>query len=149
MKLGPPINSSEGRGVGQGLSHAIYDVHPGLGLLSLKMAAPTRKGRQKSFMRTQLPDYDTKYPSHCGCAADGSFSKEEDLLEFARAIRASDAPDPELEFIVTSMGEWQPPSRRTATRKASARTADEGREGFSYRILRWPAFVPSTQRGFS
>src|SRR5579859_273023 len=28
---------------------------------SLIMAAPTRKGRQKSFMNTKLPDYDTKY----------------------------------------------------------------------------------------
>lgn len=63
------------------------------------------------------------------------------MLEFARAIRASDNPDPELEFIVTSMSEWQAPQRRSATKKVSARTADEGREGFSYRILRWPAFV--------
>ena len=82
--------------------------------------------------------------STCILAADvdGSFAKEEDLLEFASAIRASDTPDPELEFIVTSMSEWQAPPRQTLTRKASVRTADEGREGFSYRLLRWPAFVP-------
>ena len=63
------------------------------------------------------------------------------MLEFARAIRASDHPGPELEYIVTSMSEWQAPQRRSTSRKASARTADEGREGYSYRILRWPAFV--------
>lgn len=64
------------------------------------------------------------------------------MLEFARAIRASDTPDPELEYIVTSMSEWQAPHRRATIRKASSRTADEGREGFSYKLLRWPAFVP-------
>lgn len=73
-----------------------------------------------------------------------SFAVEEDLLEFAKAIRASDNPDPELEYIVTSMNEWQAPKdRRTRSRKASERTPDEGREGFSYRLLRWPAFVCS------
>lgn len=73
---------------------------------------------------------------------DGSFAKEEDLLEFAKAIRASDTPAPELEYIVTSMNEWQAPQdRRTKTRKASERTPDEGREGYSYQLLRWPAFV--------
>ena len=80
--------------------------------------------------------------------ADGSFAKEEDLLEFARAIRASDTTDPELEYIVTSMSEWQAPHRRATIRKASSRTADEGREGYSYRILRWPAFVPLITRTF-
>jgi len=61
------------------------------------------------------------------------------LLEFAKAIRASDNPDPGLEYIVTSINEWQAP--RARSRKASERTPDEGREGFSYRLLRWPAFV--------
>lgn len=71
-----------------------------------------------------------------------SFAKEDDLLEFARAIRASDNPDPELEYIVTSLNEWQQPQdRRIKYRKASERTSDEGREGYSYRLLRWPAFV--------
>jgi len=64
------------------------------------------------------------------------------LLEFAKAIRASDNLDPELEYIVTSINEWQAPNdRRTRSRKASERTPDEGREGFSYHLLRWPAFV--------
>jgi len=64
------------------------------------------------------------------------------LREFAKAIRASDNPDPELEYIVTSINEWQAPrGRRARNRKASERTPDEGREGFSYRLLRWPAFV--------
>ena len=63
-------------------------------------------------------------------------------MEFAKAIRASDNPDPELEYIVTSINEWQTPrDRRARSRKASERTPDEGREGFSYRLLRWPAFV--------
>jgi hypothetical protein len=78
---------------------------------------------------------------HC---ADGysSFAKEEDLLEFARAIRASDNPDPELEYIVTSLNEWQQPQdRRRVGKRASLRTPDEGREGYSYRLFRWPAFV--------
>src|SRR5208282_5937640 len=67
---------------------------------------------------------------------------EEDLLEFARAIRASDNPDPELEYIVTSLNEWQQPQeRQIKSRKASDRTPDEGREGYSYRLLRWPALV--------
>ena len=72
-----------------------------------------------------------------------SFAKEEDLLEFARAIRASDNPDPELEYIVTSLSEWQQPQQRrtSSSRKASLRTPDEGREGYSYRLFRWPAFV--------
>lgn len=71
-----------------------------------------------------------------------SFAVEEDLIEFAKAIRASDNPDPELEYIVTSINEWQAPQdRRLRSRKASERTPDEGREGFSYRFLRWPAFV--------
>ena len=79
-----------------------------------------------------------------------SFAKEEDLLEFARAIRASDNPDPELEYIVTSLSEWQQPQQRrtSSSRKASLRTPDEGREGYSYRLFRWPAFV-STVRNIS
>jgi hypothetical protein len=79
-----------------------------------------------------------------------SFALEEDLLEFAKAIRASDNPDPELEYIVTSMNEWQAPKeRRIKTRKASERTPDEGREGFSYRLLRWPAFVRTSFPGLN
>ena len=68
-----------------------------------------------------------------------SFTREEDLLEFARTIKASDGPDPGLEYIVTSLNEWQQPQERY--RKASDRRVDEGREGYSYRLLRWPAFV--------
>jgi hypothetical protein len=64
------------------------------------------------------------------------------LLEFARAIRASDNPDPELEYIVTSLNEWQVPrDRRAKIRDASVRSPDEAREGYSYRLFRWPAFV--------
>src|SRR5208282_5923818 len=67
---------------------------------------------------------------------------EEDLLEFAKAIRASNNPDPELEYIVTSLNEWQQPQdRRIKSPKASDRAPDEGREGYSYRLLRWPALV--------
>jgi len=67
---------------------------------------------------------------------------EEDLLAFDKAIHASDTRDPRLEFIVTSMNEWQTSDNpRPKTRKASERTKDEGREGYSYRLLRWPAFV--------
>jgi len=66
----------------------------------------------------------------------------EDLSEFARAISASDYPVPELEYIVTSLNEWQVPKERSIrSRNASSRTVDEGREGYSYRLLRWPAFV--------
>jgi hypothetical protein len=70
-----------------------------------------------------------------------SFAKEEDLLEFAKAIRASDTPDPELEYIVTSLNEWQAPQNRRKRKNASERTSDEGREGYSYQLFRWPAFV--------
>lgn len=64
------------------------------------------------------------------------------MLEFAKAIRASDNPDPGLEYIVTSLNEWQQPQdRRAKSRKTSGRTPDEGREGYSYRLLRWPALV--------
>lgn len=67
---------------------------------------------------------------------------EEDLLAFGKAIHASDTQDPRLEFIVTSINEWQTSdNQRPKTRKASERTKDEGREGYSYRLLRWPAFV--------
>ena len=94
-------------------------------------------------MSNILPDYDTKFPFPVSRSdADCSFAEEEDLVQFARAIRASDHPDPELEYIVTSLNEWQVPmDRRAKIRDASVRSPDEAREGYSYRLLRWPAFV--------
>jgi hypothetical protein len=61
------------------------------------------------------------------------------MAAFARAIKMADNPDSDYEYIVTSINECQPPSEKI--RKASDRSPDEGREGYTYRILRWPAFV--------
>ena len=68
-----------------------------------------------------------------------SFAKEDDMAAFARAIKMADDPDSDYEYIVTSINECQPPSEKI--RKASDRSPDEGREGYTYRLLRWPAFV--------
>jgi hypothetical protein len=105
------------------------------------------KERQSAFLCGNLPDYDTNFAKEeVRCSSLPLFVLTlEDLSEFARAISASDYPDPELEYIVTSLNEWQVPKERPLrSRNASTRTADEGREGYSYRLLRWPAFVSTT-----
>jgi len=76
-----------------------------------------------------------------------SFAKDEDMAAFARAIKIADNPQSPYEHIVTSINEWQVPIETISKpRKASDRSPDEGREGYTYRLLRWPAFVLSSRR---
>jgi hypothetical protein len=71
-----------------------------------------------------------------------SFAVEADLESFGYAIEAGEHQDSSLEYIVTSLNEWNPPDDpRRGNRRSSERTSDEGREGYSYRLLRWPTFV--------
>jgi len=73
-----------------------------------------------------------------------SFAKEEDMAAFARAIKMADNMESPYEHIVTSINEWQAPTETLSkARKASDRSPDERREGYTYRLLRWPAFVLS------
>lgn len=99
-----------------------------------------------------LPDIDTDFvnldgkspPNHpTGEELEGFFLTTSlantDLAAFARAVNAPDASE---EDFITALNDWRPVRQRIRRKNPKKRLAkrgkDETREGFGYKILKWP-----------
>ncbi|KAA6415379.1 MAG: Patatin-like serine [Lasallia pustulata] len=83
---------------------------------------------EEAFDPNLLPDHDVQ------------FIDEADIVEFAKALDAPEAPS------VTALNDWRPVRQRirrkpSKRRKKPKRSKDETREGFVYAILKWPLLL--------
>jgi predicted acylesterase/phospholipase RssA len=93
-----------------------------------------------AFKFENLPDWDN------------DFIKEEDILEFAKALAAPEnspsnedlsIPQSSKNLFITALNDWRPIHQRVRKRKKRQprRGKDETREGFVYTLLKWPLLL--------